>query len=92
MGPNRNHSASAPRDGANVGRVGADQRSESPDRAAADDERKALTTLQAMSAMVGCSLHQLDGGGYMICRWGLTRELSDLRTVGDFLRRLGSAR
>jgi hypothetical protein len=59
------------------------------DSAAAFTEGKALATMQARAAQAGCVLHELSGGGFLLCRWGMTKELPCLRAVGDLLRRLG---
>jgi hypothetical protein len=50
---------------------------------------KALASMTARVALCGCTLHELSGGGYMLCRWGMSRELPCLRAVGDLLRRIG---
>lgn len=57
-----------------------------------DDPRKALAVLRAHAALCGCGLHELSSGGYLLTRWGLAKELPDLRAVGDLLRRIGGAR
>jgi hypothetical protein len=54
-------------------------------------DRKALATMTARAALCGCTLHELSGGGYLLCRWGMSRELPCLRAVGDLLRRIGGA-
>ena len=56
---------------------------------AADAERKAFARVAAEAALCGCTLHELAGGGFLLCRWGLSRELPCLRAVGDMLRRIG---
>lgn len=60
--------------------------------AATGSERKAFATMTAQAARLGCSLHELAGGGYLLCRWGMAKELPCLRAVGDLLRRIGGAR
>ena len=62
---------------------------DSLDSAAATADGKAFATMKARAAQAGCVLHELAGGGYLLCRWGLTKELSCLRAVGDLLRRIG---
>lgn len=62
------------------------------DRAAANDERKAFATLQALAAMAGCSLRQLDGGGYLICRWRFCKTLPSLDAAAAFLHQIGGPR
>lgn len=64
-------------------------KTDTQDSAAAFADGKALFTMQARAAQAGCVLHELSGGGYLLCRWGLTKELPCLRAVGDLLRRLG---
>ncbi len=59
------------------------------DFAAAAADGKALATMKARAAQAGCVLHELAGGGFLLCRWGLTKELPCLRAVGDLLRRMG---
>jgi len=63
-----------------------------PDCAALDDDRKAVITMMAHAAQAGCTLHELASGGYLLCRWGMAKELPCLRAVGDLLRRIGGAR
>ena len=100
MGTHCNDGAAAPElvtptsdraDGANVGRVGAGQGSESPDCAALDADRKAFTRMTAHAAQAGCALHELAGGGYLLCKWGMAKELPRLRAVGDLIRQIGGA-
>ncbi len=55
-------------------------------------DSKTFATLQAQAAMAGFELHALAGGAYIVSRWNLTsRELPDLRTAREFLRRVGVA-
>lgn len=51
---------------------------------------KAFATLQARAALKGCQLRALAGGGYLMSQWAYSREVPDLRTVGDLLRRMGA--
>lgn len=67
-------------------------KNEQGDCAATDDDRKAVTTLTAQAARACCTLHELAGGDYLLCRWGMAKELPCLRAVGDLLRRIGGAR
>lgn len=55
----------------------------------ADAERKAVATMSAHAARAGCTLHELAGGGFLLCRWHLARELPDLRAVASLLRQMG---
>ncbi len=61
----------------------------SPDCAHSEEQRKQLATLKARAAICGCTLHELAGGGYLLCRWNLSRELPCLQAVGDLLRQIG---
>jgi hypothetical protein len=55
-----------------------------------DGGSKAFVTLQARAAMLGYELIELGASRYILTRWGLTtRELPDLRTVAEMLRRIG---
>lgn len=64
-------------------------KTDSQDCAAAFADGKALATMRARAAQAGCVLHELSGGGFLLCRWGLTKELPCLRAVGDLLRQIG---
>ncbi len=55
----------------------------------ADAERMAVATMSAHAARAGCTLHELAGGGFLLCKWSLSRELPDLRAVAALLRRMG---
>jgi hypothetical protein len=57
----------------------------------AEAERKQFATLQAGYARLGHELHRLPDGSYYTQRWGLTRDLSGLHEVGEFLRQIGGA-
>ena len=37
----------------------------------------------------GCGLYRLAGGGWLLTRWSLCRELPDLAAVGAVLRAMG---
>lgn len=56
-----------------------------------DASRKAYTTLQAKAAVARCSLYELAGGGFLLCRGSLSRELPDLHAVSKLLRQIGGA-
>jgi hypothetical protein len=51
---------------------------------------KNIATLKAKAALAGCSLHELSGGGFLLCRWGLSRELPDLRAVNALMEQIGA--
>ena len=55
-------------------------------------ERKELETTQAKAAMASCGLHELASGGFLLTRWGLSRELPDLRAVAALLAQIGGVR
>ena len=52
------------------------------------DERKARSTLAAMLAMKGYSLHELACGGFLIARFDRTAHCSDLGAVRTWYDRL----
>lgn len=69
---------------------GTKEASSTPIVADLDGDRKAFVTLQARAALLGYELIALGASTYMLSRWGLTtRELPDLRTVAEMLRRIG---
>ena len=51
--------------------------------------RKAQTTLAALLALRGYSLHELACGGFLVARWDRTLHCSDLAGVRAFYERLG---
>lgn len=56
--------------------------------AAADHERKEFASAAAEAARAGCSLFELAGGGYLLARCAMARELADLRAVRQLLARM----
>lgn len=56
------------------------------------DEGKAASTLRAELALQGHQLHRLAGGGWLVSRWGLSRELPSLHAVRTFARQVGALR
>lgn len=66
----------------------------SDDPILADDDAagKALATLRALLAMHGHTLHELSSGGFLVTKWGLCRELPDLRSAAQFARQIGARR
>ena len=56
------------------------------------DERKAFLTLRAQAALLGFELIELGASTYLLARWGMSREMTDLRTVAEMLRRIGGGR
>lgn len=67
------------------------RRNDSPADRPAGQDRKEFATLQAQLALRGHALHELRGGGYVVTRWNLNRELPDLATVRAFAERVGAA-
>lgn len=61
------------------------------DFAAAAAQRKRFEGLRAALALRGHELHQLADGTFLVRRWGLTRDLSDLDAVEAFARQVGAA-
>jgi hypothetical protein len=57
--------------------------------AAEDQATGRFSTLAAHAAIAGCGLHELAGGGYLLCKWGMARELPDLRAVSALMRQMG---
>lgn len=54
--------------------------------AAAEKQRATLT---AKAAMREIKLQRLDGGGYLLTRWNLSKELPDLASAEALLARMG---
>jgi hypothetical protein len=50
---------------------------------------KRFRTLQAKAALCGCELHALATGGFLLTRWGLTRELRSIDEVAQLLAQIG---
>ena len=64
-------------------------KADTQDCAQADADRKHFDTLAAQAALAGCTLHELAGGGFLLCRWGMAKELPGLRAVAAMLDRMG---
>lgn len=56
---------------------------------AADQPIGRFFALAAHAAIAGYGLHELAGGGYLLCKWGMARELPDLRAVVALMRQIG---
>ena len=54
-----------------------------------DDDRKGLARLKACAAIAGIQVHDLADGGLLVCRWGLSRAVPDVRALALFLAQLG---
>lgn len=52
-------------------------------------DRKAFANARALAALAGVELLALPDGGYLVSRWNLSRELSDLQAVREWLARVG---
>ena len=54
-----------------------------------DADRKAFDDLRANAALCGCGLYRLENGGFLLSRWGLTREFSTTESLENVLRQMG---
>jgi hypothetical protein len=54
-----------------------------------DDGRKELLTLQARAAINGASLYELANGKYLLCKYGLSRELDSLHAAAKLMQQMG---
>ena len=70
-------------------RVEGKEKTDNGDCAQTDAGRKPFAKLAAHAALAGCTLHELASGGFLLCRWGLAKELPDLRAVAALLSRMG---
>ncbi|MDE2457058.1 MAG: hypothetical protein KGL43_25995 [Burkholderiales bacterium] len=50
---------------------------------------KAFATMRAIAAGAGCGLYALAGGGFLLTRWGMAKELPSLGDVRSLLARMG---
>jgi hypothetical protein len=51
---------------------------------------KRLATLKAVLALRGHEVLALDGGAFLVARWGLTRRCADLTELHDFAQQIGA--
>lgn len=58
-----------------------------PDSANACEKHKA--NLIAGFALRGYAVHEADDGGFLVCRWNLSRHCPDLAALGAFARMVG---
>lgn len=58
-----------------------------PVGAAAPEKR--LATLKAKAALHGIAVHQLADGGFLVCRWNMTKDVPDLDALARFLFTIG---
>lgn len=50
---------------------------------------KRLATLRAKAALHGIVIHQLADGGFLVCRWGMAKDVPDLDALSRFLHTMG---
>ena len=50
---------------------------------------KRLATLRALAALHGIVVHTLADGGYLVCRWGMSKDVPDLEALSKFLFTMG---
>jgi len=62
---------------------------DSRDCAQTDAERKPFAQLAAHAALAGYTLHEIASGEFLLCRWGMAKELPDLHAVAALLGRMG---
>lgn len=58
----------------------------------AEAERKAIAHRTALAALAGVEAHKLAGGGWIVSRWNLHRELRDDDEFDAWLSRVSGAR
>lgn len=52
-------------------------------------EQKRLATMRAKAAFHNIVIHDLANGGYLVCRWNLTKEVRDLDGLSAHLHTMG---
>lgn len=57
----------------------------------ADPQGKLFSNLRAQLALAGWQLSHDGAGGYVVCRWGHSRNLGNLEAVVAFARHVGAA-
>lgn len=60
--------------------------------APADDScncEKRIATLRAKFAIAGFAVHGMDDGGFLVCRWNMSRPCADLAALAAFARLTG---
>ncbi len=75
-----------------AGGLSADNQTDTP--IVADDESvdKIKWTLVAKFALVGFAVHELAEGGFLVCKWNLSRHCPDLPALMAFARQVGAQR
>ena len=59
------------------------------DFATGQRQRKAITTQIAELAIRGHAVHELKGGGFLVCKYGYTHYAQDFEALQTFAQRLG---
>ena len=49
-----------------------------------------IATLTARLALAGFAVHRLDGGGFLVSKWNLTKHCPDLRALAGFAQQVGA--
>lgn len=52
-------------------------------------DQKRFATLKAKAALMGIAVHKLADGGFLACRWNLTKDLPDLDALSRWLHTMG---
>ena len=50
---------------------------------------KAVATLTAQLALAGHTVHKLQSGGYLVCKWNYSYHAKDFEALQAFARQLG---
>lgn len=58
------------------------------DHAEDDAARKRIDALRAEAAAAGFGLYALSSGGWLLTRWGYSREVPDTAAVAELLRQM----
>lgn len=53
-------------------------------------QRKVFSTVQARLALRSFVVHQLGDGGFLVCKWNLTRSVPDLQALQRFAEAVGA--
>lgn len=59
------------------------------DPVTAADDGKRFATLKAKAALMGIAIHQLADGGFLACRWNLSKDLPDADALSRWLFTMG---
>lgn len=55
----------------------------------ADGSRKRIASFKAAFALGGFAVHELAGGGFLVCRWNLSKHCPDLGALAGFAKQVG---